>query len=70
MLTVFFGIRSYLFVELFPLCYVCTRKLVLGFMVVSLVGLLRDNSFGILYARVSSSWLGVELLPSVGAVLN
>jgi hypothetical protein len=46
MLTVFFGIRSFfLFVELFPLCYVCTPKLVVGFAAVSQVGLLRDDSF-------------------------
>ena len=48
MLTVCFSIRTYLFVEIFPLCYFCTRKVVVGFVAVSQVGLLRDSSFDVL----------------------
>jgi len=70
MLTVQIGIRSNLFAELFPFCYIYTRSLVVGFAAVCQVGLLRDSSFDVLCARVSLSWLRMELLPSVGIVLN
>ena len=65
-----FGIRSYLYVELYPLCHIDTGRIVVSFAAVSQVGLLRDSSFDALYARVNLSWLRMELLPSVGIVLN
>ena len=43
-----FGIRKYLFVKLFQLCYIYTLRLVVV-AVASQVGLLRDSSFDIRY---------------------
>ena len=59
----------YLFIQLFSLCYIYTRRLV-GVAAVSQVGLLRDSSFDVLHARMSLSLLCMELMPSVGIVLN
>ena len=59
----------YLFIKLFTLCYIYTRRFV-GVPAVSQVGLLRDISFDVLHARMSLSWLCMELMPSVGIVLN
>ena len=41
------GICSYLFVELFPLCYIYIQRLVVGVEAVSQVSLLWDSSFDI-----------------------
>ena len=48
-----FGIRSCLFVKLFPLCYTCTPRLVVV-AAASQVGLLRDSSFDVLHVRMHS----------------
>jgi hypothetical protein len=64
-----FGIRSYFLVLLLPLCCIYARKTV-GIAVASQVGLLRDSSFDVLNVGMSLSWLRIELMPSVGIVLN
>ena len=59
----------YLFIKLFSLSCSYTRRLV-GVATVFQVGLLRDSSFYVLHARMGLSWLCMELMPSVGIVLN